>query len=706
MSPRALAALAFATACSAQSKPPAPSPVPTTPPPATGSAATPVPAPAPAPAPAGPPAVKVSLADVGLEPASLDRSADPCVDFYQFACGGWMQANQIPQDRARWARFSELDEKNNNAVRTLLEDDAKGIGVDALGKKLGDYYASCMDTASIDKAGTSGIQPMLDKINKVKDAKSWQAALDELHRYGVNVVWSIGSGADLKESTMTVTVLDSGGLGLPDRDYYLKPDFKAKVDAYRTHVAKMLALAGRAKDKADAGAADVLAIETELANVTKTGVEKRDPAKAYNPTDDKGLAKQVKSFDWKTYWKALDFKPSKKIIIGTPKFFAAIDGLRTKFKPAQWQSYFTFHVVEEAAFALPKPFDDEAFELKKVLTGQPVQAERYKRCIESAESAVGELLGQQYVAKYFPPSAKQTASQLEDALLQSLGEDIQGLDWMSPATKQVAEAKRAKIVRMVGYPDKWRTYDFEIKRDAFAQNELRASAFEQHRQLAKSGKPVDRSEWLMNAYEVNAYYEPTANNTALPAGILQPPFFGAERSVAANLGGIGMVIGHELTHGFDDQGAQFDGDGNLKEWWSPEDKQKFEAKTTCVADQYSTFEALPKQFVNGKLTLGEDIADLGGVKLAFRAYRTLRANAPKQTIADGFTEDQQFFIAVGQAWCDKDRPEEIQRRLTVDVHAPPKFRVYGALRNLPEFAKAFSCAPGTPMNPAKACSVW
>ncbi|MGE5185333.1 MAG: M13 family metallopeptidase [Acidobacteriota bacterium] len=662
----------------------------------------------PAPPPAGPPAVKVTLAEVGLEPASLDRTADPCVDFYQFACGGWLQANQIPPDRARWARFSELDEKNNAAVRTLLEDDAKGIGVDAIGKKLGDYYASCMDTAAIDKAGTTGIKPMLDKINKVRDARSWQAALDALHEVGINVMWSIGSGADLKDSMMTVTELDSGGLGLPDRDYYVKPEFKDKVEAYRAHVAKMLVLAGKVKDgkPAETAAGDVLAIETELAKVTKTGVEKRDPAAAYNPTDDKGLAKQVKSFDWKTYWKALGFTPSKKLVIGTPKFFAAIDGLRAKFKPAQWQSYFTYHLVEEASFALPKAFDDESFELKKALTGQPQQAERYKRCIESAESALGELLGQQYVAKYFPAQAKQTATQLVEALLQALGEDLSSLDWMSDATKALAQQKRAKIVRMIGYPDKWRTYDFDVKRDTFAANELRASAFEQHRQLAKSGKPVDRSEWQMNAYTVNAYYEPTANNTALPAGILQPPFFGQDRSVAANLGGIGMVIGHELTHGFDDQGAQFDADGNLKNWWTPEDKQKFDAKTTCVADQYSTFEALPKQFVNGKLTLGEDIADLGGVKLAFKAYRSLRAGAPKQYVADGFTEDQQFFIAVGQAWCDKDRPEEIQRRLTVDPHAPPKFRVYGALRNLPEFAKAFSCAAGTPMAPAKTCAVW
>ncbi len=696
MSPRAVFPILLA-ACSAQSK--APEPTPPT---------SPAPPPLPAPTKPKPPAnaTNVSLAEVGLEAASLDRTADPCVDFYQFACGGWLQTNQIPPDRARWARFSEIEEKNKAAIRSLLEDDAKGIGVDPIGKKLGDFYASCMDTATIEKNGLAAIKPLLDKTTKVRDAKSWQTVVSELHKVGVDVVWNTGSGADFHDSTTTVTELDSGGLGLPDRDYYLKPELKDKLDAYRAHVARMLTLGGTPAAKSEAAAADVLAIETELAKVTKTAVDKRDPQKAYNEFDEKKLAKQVKSVDWKAYWKSLDFTPSAKIVVGTPEFLAAIDGLRTKFKPAQWSNYFTYHLLHDSAFLLPKAFDDEAFELKKALTGQPQQAERYKRCIDETEMSLGELLGQQYVAKYFSPQAKQTATTLVSAVVASLGDDLGTLDWMSDATKTLAQQKRAKIVNRVGYPDKWRTYDFEVKRDEFTANTLRANAFEVHRQLAKSGKPVDRGEWLMNVYTVNAYYEPTQNNTSLLAGILQVPFFAQDRGVAENLGGIGMVIGHELTHGFDDQGAQFDADGNLKKWWADADKDKFDAKTKCVADQYSTFEALPKQFVNGKLTLGEDIADLGGVKLAFHAYRTLRKDAPKPLVADGFTEDQQFFLAVGQAWCSKDRPEETQRRLTIDPHAPPKFRVYGALRNLPEFAQAFSCAAGTPMAPANRCQVW
>jgi putative endopeptidase len=702
----------MAAACS--SKPPTaatPAPAPA----AAAAAAAPSAAPGPAVTPtagsavaaaSGAPVTNVSLADVGLEAASLDRSADPCVDFYVFACGGWLQANQIPGDRARWGRFSEIDERNKAAIKTILDEDAKGVGGDPAATKVGDYYASCMDEAAIEKAGTKGIMPLLDKAQKVKDAKSWLAALTQLHKAGIHLVWRAYAAADLKDSTTNVTYLDASGLGLPDRDYYLKPDFKDKVEAYKFHVGKMLALLGNAQPKAAAAAADVIAIETELAKLTKTATERRDVQARYNPTEQKALAKQVKSVDWKAYWKALDVTPSQRIVIGTPKFFAALDAVHAKFKPAQWTSYFTYHIVEATSFSLPKAFDDEAFELKKALSGVEKQQDRYKRCIDATQGALGEMLGLQYVNKYFPNTAKQTAVKLVDALVSVMSDEIGSLEWMTDQTRPIAQAKLAKVVRMIGFPDKWKTYDFEVKRDDFAGNELRASAHEDHRVLSRAGKPVDRAEWQMDTYEVNAYYQPTANNTALPAGILQAPFFGQDRSVAANLGGIGMVIGHELTHGFDDQGAQFDADGNLKNWWQKDDKDKFEGKGTCVADQYSTFEASKDGFVNGRLTLGENIADLGGVKMAFKAYRSLRKGADKAYVADGFSEDQQFFLAVGQAWCSKDRPDESKRRLTVDPHSPPKFRVYGALRNLPEFARAFSCAQGTPMRPAKTCAVW
>ncbi len=687
-------ALAIAACSSPSPKQPSPTaPTDPTPPPTTPSPTTP-----------DSPGEKVTLADVGLEGASLDRSVDPCVDFYQFACGGWLRSNPIPADRARWGRAAEIDERNKLALRTLLEEAAKGIGGDGASKKLGDFYASCMDEQTIEATGLGSLQPVLDKTTKVKDAKSWLAAVAELHKVGNWVVWGEVAFADLKDSKTNVTYLDVDGLGLPDRDYYLQPELKDKLDAYTVHVGRLLALA-TPNAKPEALAADVIAIETEIAKLTKTAVEKRDIPALYNPTDAKKLATQVK-IDWKAYAKAVGHDYSKKIIVATPKFFAQLDKLRARFKFPQWANYFTYHALAKNAFALPKAYDNEVFELAKVLTGVEQPMERTKRCVTATQQALGELLGQQYVAKYFPGSSKQTATMLVDAIMKAMGEQIARLDWMSDATKQTAQGKLAKVVRMIGYPDKWRIYDFDVKREDFAGNRNRALAFETRRVLVRAGKPVDRTEWQMNTYDVNAYYDPTANNTALPAGILQAPFFGQDRGIAANLGGIGMVIGHELTHGFDDQGAQFDADGNLVKWWGAEDYAKFEERGTCVVDQYSTFEALPKLFVQGKLTLGENIADMGGVKMAFQAYRALRKDAAKVFVADGFTEDQQFFLGVAQAWCSKDRAAEIQRRLTTDPHSPPKFRVYGSLRNLREFSEAFKCAAGTPMNPAKTCSVW
>ena len=700
-----LVTLTLAT-LSCTSPPPPNQPLPSMPPPKPaplplGTVPTPKP---PAPAPATTPGEKVSLADVGLESASLDRSVDPCVDFFQYACGGWLRGNPIPPDRARWGRFSELEERNRLALRTLLEDAAKNTGGDPATKKLGDFYASCMDEAAIETKGLAALQPVLDRTTKLKDAKSWLAAVAALHQLGIWVVWDEVAFADLKDSRTNVTYLDAAGLGLPDRDYYVKAELADKLAAYRTHVGRLLALANPSA-RPEALAADVVAIETEIAKLTKTAAEKRDIPAAYNPTDAKKLAAQVK-LDWKAYAKAVGHDYSKKIIVGTPKFFAALDKLRARFKPAQWANYFTYHALAKSTLGLPKAYDSEVFALAKVLTGVEQQEERSKRCVTATQDGLGELLGQQYVGRYFPSSSKQTAVTLVDAIVKAMDEQIGRLDWMSDATKKTAQAKLAKVVRMLGFPEKWRIYDFEVRRDDFAGNRLRATAAETRRVLSRAGKPVDRTEWQMNTYEVNAYYDPTANNTALPAGILQPPFFGPDRSIAANLGGIGMVIGHELTHGFDDQGAQFDADGNLHDWWTKDDAPKFKERATCVADQYSSFEAAPGQFIQGALTLGENIADMGGVKMAFQAYRALRKDAAKVYVADGLTEDQQFFVAVGQAWCSKDRPAELQRQLTTNEHSPPKFRVYGALRNLREFSDAFKCAAGTPMNPAKTCSVW
>ncbi len=656
--------------------------------------------------PPGVAAVKVTLADVGLEASSLDRTADPCVDFYQFACGGWLQNHPIPPDLSGWNRFTEVREQNLGALRRLLEEAAKGIGADAATKRLGDFYASCMDEPAIEQAGKAALAPLLDRVAKVKDARSWLAAVAELHRLGRWVVWRARVDADLMDSSTNIVYLDPDGLGLPDRDYYARAELAPKVDAYRAHVARTLALAGTPGARAEAAAADVVAIERELAKLTKTRTEQRDLPAMYNPTDGAALARQVRSIDWKAYWKALGAEPTKKLVLGTPRFFAQLDKLRAAFRWPQWASYFTYHLVHGASFALPRAFDDEAFELEKALRGTERREDRAKRCILATRGALGELLGGKYVEQQLAPAARQTASRLFDALVDAMHGELGTLDWMSEPTRQLAQGKLARMVRMTGHPDRWRTYEYEVKRADFLGNTLRAAAFETHHELAKAGRPVDRTEWRMQAYDVDAWYEVSANRAELPAGILQPPFFGADRAIAANLGSIGMVIGHELTHGFDDQGARFDGAGNLASWWAPEDTKRFEERGACLAGQYSTFEAMPGGFVNGRLTLGENIADLGGVKMAFAAYRAMRRDAAKVYVADGFTEDQQFFLATAQMWCHRDRPTEAQRRLIRDPHAPPKFRVYGSLRNLRSFAEAFRCAPGTPMNPAQICSVW
>jgi putative endopeptidase len=465
----------------------------------------------------------------------------------------------------------------------------------------------------------------------------------------------------------------------------------------------MLALAGVAKP--DAAAADVIAIETELAKLTKSATADRDAHAAYDRTSLDKLAKQTKSIDWKAYFKALGVTPSSRIVVRSPTYFTGFAGVREKIAPARWSGYFTYRALLATATSLPAAFDDEAFALRRLVTGAAEKPPRFERCVESTALALGELLGRAYVDKVFSAQARQTATTLVDALIAALADELGRADWMSEPTRQAARAKLAKLVRGVGYPDRWGGYDFEVRRDDFAGNALRAAAFATRRVLTKAGKPVDRDEFA-STFTVDASYELGANRVVLPAGILQPPFFGKDRSVAANLGGIGVVIGHELTHAFDDRGATFDGSGTPRTWWTPEDKARFDAKAKCLADQYSSFEAAPKQFVDGQLTLRENIADLGGVKLAFEAYRASRKNAQKVVVADGFTEDQQFFLAAAQAWCFKLRPDEAQRLLTGDIHAPPKFRVYGALRNLPEFSRAFQCAPGTPMHPARTCSVW
>lgn len=656
-----------------------------------------------------PEVVTTTLADVGLDGAALDKTADPCGDFFQFACGGWLASTEMPSDRGRYGTFNEVSDRNLETLKKILETAAASKSADPATAAIGHYYGACMDEKAISKAGLSGIAPLLKAAKKVRNEKSLFAAVTTLHKHGIWPLFNIDPESDFKNSTMMILFVDQGGLGLPDRDYYLKTD-KAMKDIralYTKHVARMLELAGEKKSRARKAAKDILAIETALAKVSMSREDRRDPAAIYHKVDRAGLAKLAPDFPWDSYFAALGYPDLEDISVTVPDFFTSINDIYGHFSRRAWTAYLTWQVLNATAHTLPKKFVDEDFVLTSALTGAKTLRPRWKRCVSAVDGALGEYLGKPFIDEMFPGESKTAAKEMvagiESAFRNVLVTDT---EWMAPETKKQAMAKLAAMTDLIGYPDKWKTYDFSITPDNYAKNYVAAQAFELHRDLGKVGKPTDRSEWHMTPPTVNAYYNPPSNQMVFPAGILQPPFFGADRHIAANLGGIGMVVGHELTHAFDDTGAKFDKDGNLKNWWQPEDQTKFEAKGECVAKQYSAYEPVDGVHINGKLTLGENIADMGGVKLAYLAYRAMRAGADKVYVADGYNEDQQFFIAVGQAWCSKSRDADIRRRVVTDPHSPPHYRVLGALSNSPEFAKAFSCAEGTPMHPKNTCSVW
>ncbi|MCK6591493.1 MAG: M13 family metallopeptidase, partial [Polyangiaceae bacterium] len=520
--------------------------------------------------------------------------------------------------------------------------------------------------------------------------------------------FELSAEQDLKDATRIIANLDQSGLGLFDRDQYLDESDKAKElrATYVAHVERMMQLAGMSEKDAKKAAGDVMAIETELAKVSKTRVERRDPQGLYNKLDRAALAKAAPAFPWDGYFKEIGAPDVREVNVTSLKFFEGMGKLLETVKPEAWKNYLAWTVVRSMARSLSKKFVDESFTLLKALMGMQELPPRWKRCVDATDVAMGELMGKAFVKEAFGGESKAAAEKMVLEISDVFAKEVNRLDWMDAKTKQRALEKLKAMAYLIGYPDKWRVYDFAVEPKKYAENVLAARAFEQKRRLAKLGKPVDRDEWQMSPPAVNAYYDPQRNHMVFPAGILQPPFYSVSANVPVNLGGIGMVVGHELTHGFDDEGSQFAGNGNLENWWEPEVGKKFKEKTSCVADQYATFEAQPGLRVNGKLTLGENIADMGGLKLAFYAYRQMRAGAKEVLVADGFTEDQQFFLAHGQGWCTKMR-EEFERLLVqTNPHSPPRFRVNGPLMNMPEFAEAFSCGPGTPMRPAKTCSVW
>ena len=650
-----------------------------------------------------PTTVTVSLADVGLDAGALDKTTDPCTDFYQFACGGWIAKTEIPGDEAAWYRsFNEIDKRNEQALRDILDGVSKE-GSSALGK----YYAACMDEAAVEAAGLTPIADLLKEAAALKAAKDLPAFVGKLHKVGIYPLFRISAEQDMGDATRVIAQLDQGGIGLPDRDDYLQDNERAVKlrTAYVKHVETMLTLAGWKPKDAATAADGIMKLETELAKVSKTRVERRDPKALYNMVTRAKLAETTAHLDWNAYFLPLDVSPTE-LNLTSVAFFQGVDKLLVDQKLPTWKAYLAWRILRASAETLPKKFVDEAFKFRQVVTGTAEQKPRWRRCVQETDGALGDLLGQSFVAMHFGGQSKTAATELVGAIRDAFAENVQTLPWMDDATRQKALAKKDAMAFLIGYPNTWRTYNFPIDAKTYGKNSLEASKADVAYQLARIGKPLKRDEWQMSPPTVNAYYDPQRNHMVFPAGILQPPFFDARFSTAVNLGGIGMVIGHELTHGFDDEGAQFDADGNLKNWWAPEVEKRFGEKTSCVADQYSTFEVQPKLNVNGKLTNGENIADMGGLKMALAALKHFHAKNHERKVADGYTEEQQLFLANAQAWCGKMRPEMEQTMVKTNPHSPAKFRVNGPMSNLPEFAAAWQCKAGSAMNPEKKCAVW
>jgi predicted metalloendopeptidase len=655
-----------------------------------------------------PPASKP--ASVRFDINAIDRTADPCVDFYQYACGTWIKNNPIPNDQSRWGRFSELAERNREVLREILEEAAKPDPKrDQVAREIGDFYAACMDEKTIETRGLDPIKPQLDRIRSLKDKAQIAELVAHLQREGVGGLFEFGSGQDFKDSTQVIAQVDQGGIGLPDRDFYFREDAKSVElrQQYVKHVQRMFELMGDKPEAAKANADTVMRIETALAKGSLDNVSRRDPEKVYHRLTKPELAALTPAFPWNEYLTGVGAPAFISVNVAWPDFFKALNAELQTTSLDDWKTYLAWRLLHARATMLPAKFLQENFDFfGRTLTGAKEMRPRWKRCVDYTDAALGEALGQKFVERTFGKEGKARTLAMVDRLEKALGEDIQALPWMTAATKTRAAAKLAAIRNKIGYADHWRDYSSVIiKRDDALGNIARADRFELQRQLNKIGKPVDRGDWDMTPPTVNAYYDPLMNDINFPAGILQPPFFDNDMDDAVNYGGIGMVIGHELTHGFDDQGSQFDAEGNLKDWWTPEDKKAFDEREACIAEEYSRFSVAPGINVNGKLTLGENTADNGGIRIAIMALETALANRMRPEIG-GFTPEQRFFLSFAQIWCSNDRPEAERLQVQTDPHSPPRFRVNGVVQNSPEFQKAFSCKTGQPMAPPNACRVW
>jgi predicted metalloendopeptidase len=662
----------------------------------------------------------------GIDLAIVKASVDPCTDFYEYACGGWIEKTEMPADQSRWVRsFNVMREQNKAKLHALLDGAAAGKAdpQDRYGQGVADLYAGCMDEGAIEKTGLQQLQAAWKAVEAARDPRSLASLLGRLHLETIPLVggafpvrtpsfFGIGSTQDSKDSTQVIGGIYQTGLSLPDRDYYTKTDEKSAVirKDFLAHVAKQLQAAGVAPREAAAQAQAILALETSLAESHWTRVELRDPVRTYNRLDLAGLKKAAPRFDWDGYLGAVGLKGVTAFDVSTPRLIERLETVLAKTPPASWRAYLRWHLLTDAAGvrALPRAMSDEAFWFKAHhFTGEKAQPERWKHCVDLVDGSMGHALGQAFVRRHFPGEAKEKALTLVKGIQATMGGRIAALPWMDDATRAKAQEKLAAIDNKIGYPDVWQSYDgLVIQRDAFYRSATAAAAFELRRQFAKIGKPVDRTEWGMSTPTVNAYYNAQLNEMVFPAGILQPPFYTQGANDAVNYGAAGLVVGHELTHGFDDEGRQFDAKGNLTDWWSKPVGEEFLRRAECVVKQYDAYPVIDEVKLNGRLTLGENLADLGGITLAYAAYQASRAGQLPEAPVGGYSAEQQLFLAHAQAWCAQIRPENARLRAATDPHSSARWRVNGPLSNVPEFAKAFQCKTGQPMVRADRCLVW
>jgi predicted metalloendopeptidase len=644
----------------------------------------------------------------GVDLKAIDSSVNPCQNFYLYACGGWKKANPIPPEYSRWGRFNELADRNQKIVREILDDSAAHTGRSPLDQEIGTFYGACMNEAAVHKAGATPIQPGLARIQALADKGALAQEVARLHNQGVDAFFRFSSQPDDDNAHMTIADVDQGGLALPDKSYYLEAKDEEKREKYAAHISQMFQLTGVSPTEADARAKVILTLETALAKASLSRTERRNPHLLHNKMTVAQLAALAPSFNFKEYFADRKAPAFDSLNVSVPAFFKDLGALIDAASLDDLKSYLSWHYINNYAPELSQPFVDANFDFyQRYLNGAKELQPRWKRCVQLTDRSLGDAVGQKYVEKAFPGQSKERTRELVAIIEKEMAADIDSLTWMSAATKQQALVKLKGVTNKIGYPEKWKSYSSVAVGDNLVADVRSAREFEVQRNVDKIGKPVDRAEFGMTPPTVNAYYSPSQNNINFPAGILQPPFYTAGADMALNFGGIGAVIGHELTHGFDDQGRQYDADGNLRDWWTAQDNDEFKKRVDCIANEYSGFSPVEGEHLNGRLTLGENGADNAGIRLAFMALvSALDDGSVKKDKIDGFTPQQRFFLGYAQIWCQNERPEAAKTLVRTDPHSPGEFRVDGVLQNMPEFAAAFSCSEGQPMVSANACRVW